>query len=164
VTVEKLSQSPTQTNRKLFKLALLQFYLAKKTKGENMFKKYLPIMLIVLVVNLLCSLPVIATTKEEEAAKFVEKVKANIIKLGTGTDAKVEVKLKDGTKIKGYIRQIYEDSFVVIDEKTGASTEIPYPQTKQIKGHNLSKGVTIAIVVGVVAVVLAIAIIFGNDR
>ena len=125
-----------------------------------MFKKYLPIMLIVLVVNLLRSLPVIATTKEEEAAKFAEKVKANVIKLGTGKDAKVEVKLKDGTKIKGYIRQIYEDSFVVIDDKTGASTEILYPQTKQVKGNNLNTGIKIAIGVGIA---LAIILLIGYE-
>ena len=127
----------------------------KKIKGENMFKKYLPIMLIVLVVNLLCSLPVIATTKEEEAAKFAEKVKANVIKLGTGKDAKVEVKLKDGTKIKGYIRQIYEGSFVVIDDKTGASTEIPYPQVKQAKG----KSDTYYFVFGIVGIAALIALL-----
>lgn len=38
-----------------------------------------------------------AETKEEKEAKSAEKVKAQVIKLATGTDARIQVKLKDGT-------------------------------------------------------------------
>ena len=114
-----------------------------------MFRKYISILFIVLVVNLLSVFPVIASTKEEKEAQFAEKVKANIAKLGTGKDARVEVKLKDGTKLKGYISQINDNSFVVVNDTTGASTEIPYPNTKQVKGNNLSTGAKIAIGIGI---------------
>lgn len=114
-----------------------------------MFKKYLTLILTILVLNLSFSAVAFADTKIEKEAKFVEKVKTNIAKLGTGTQAKVEVKLKNGTKLKGYISQINDDNFVVKDVNTGAETIVPYPQTKQVKGNNLNTGVKIAIGIGI---------------
>jgi len=83
-------------------------------------------------------------------------VSENISKLGTGKDARIEVKLKDGTKLKGYVSQINENNFVVTDENMGTSTEVPYPNAKQVKGNNLSGGVIIAIGVAVILVVFFI--------
>lgn len=121
-----------------------------------MFKKYLVLTLTFLVLNLSLSSVAFAETKAEKEAKFAEKVKVNIAKLGTGTNARVEVKLKDGKKLKGYVSQINEESFVVTDEKTNVATEIPYPNAKQVKGNNLNTGVKIAIIAGIfIAVLLA---------
>lgn len=115
-------------------------------------------------VNLPISTTVLGETREEKAAKLAEKIKANITKLGTGKDAKVEVKLKDGTKLKGYVDKINENSFVVVDDKTGVSTEVLYPNVKQVKGNNPSTGAKIAIGVGIVVLVIAIAAIAGRDQ
>ena len=128
-----------------------------------MFRKYISILFIVLVVNLLGVFPVIASTKEEKEAQFAEKVKANIAKLGTGKDARIEVKLKDGTKLKGYISQINDDNFVVKNANTGAETIVPYPQTKQVKGNNLNTGVKIVIVVaGVLVCIFVVSLLLKN--
>lgn len=125
-----------------------------------MFKKYLTLILTVLVINLALSSVVFAETKTEKEAKFAQKVKAEITKLGTGTEAKIQVKLKDGTKLKGYISNISEESFSVTDKKTGVSTEVPYPNAKQVKGNNLSTGWKIAIGVGIaLAVIIAIGVL-----
>ena len=121
-----------------------------------MLKKIISMLLIVLVMNLMV-VTAFAGTDAEKEAKFAEKVKAEVTKLGTGTDAKIQIKLKDGSKLKGYVSEIKDTSFVVTDEKTGATTEIPYPQAKQVKGHNLSTGAKIAIAVGII-VVLSIVI------
>ncbi len=123
-----------------------------------MFKKYLTFIITILVVNLALGTTAFAETKEEKEAKFAEKVKVNIIKLGTGKDARVQVKLKDGTKLKGFISKINEDSFTVSNETTGTETEVPYPNAKQVKGNNLSTGDKIWIAVGVTAVALIIAL------
>lgn len=125
-----------------------------------MLKKYLTLLSTVLIFNLFFKAPVFANPKED---KFAEKVKANITKIGTGKDACVEVKLRDKTKLKGYISQVNENSFVVVDEKTGASTEIPYPNAKQVKGNNLSTGAKIAIGVGIVAGILIAFYIIGAN-
>ena len=110
-----------------------------------MFKKYLTLTLTFLILNLSLSSVAFAETKSEKEAKFAQKVKAQIAKLGSGTEAKVEVKLKDGTKLKGYVSNIGEESFSVTNDKTGAVSEIPYPQAKQVKGNNLATGWKIAI-------------------
>ena len=117
-----------------------------------MLKKMLSMLLIGLVMNL-GIVAVFAETTAEKEAKFAEKVKANIIKLGTGKDARVEVKLRDKTKLKGYVSQINENSFVVVEDKTGNASEVPYPNAKQVKGNNLSTGVKIVIVVAIIVVI-----------
>ncbi|MGI8495433.1 MAG: hypothetical protein ACR2L1_09000 [Pyrinomonadaceae bacterium] len=123
-----------------------------------MLKKYLTLFLAILIINLSLGASVFAGTKGEKEAEFAAKVKANITKLGTGKDAKVEVKLKDGTKLKGYISEIKENSFVVVDDKTGNASEVPYPNAKQVKGNNLSTGVKIVIGIGII---LAVIIVLG---
>ena len=114
----------------------------------------------VLVLNVAFGATAFGTSSDEEkAARDVAKVKANIARLGTGTDARIEVKLKDGSKLKGYVSQINENSFVVMNEKTAAATEVAYPNAKQVKGNNLSTGVKI--IIGV-AIVLAVLLIIGS--
>ena len=116
------------------------------------------LLLAVLVINL----AVVTTLAESKEEKLAGKIKANVTKLGTGTDAKVEVKLKDGTKLKGYIREVNDEQFVVVDSQ-GTATPIPFPQAKQVKGNNLSTGVKIAIGVGIVLAVFFIIGITAKD-
>ncbi len=95
-----------------------------------MFKQYLTLILAVLVLNLSFSAAAFAGTKEEKVAKHADKVKTNITKFGTGKDARIEVKLRDNTKLKGYVSQINETGFVVVDDKTGSANEVPYSNAK----------------------------------
>ena len=110
-----------------------------------MLKKILSMAIVMLVVNLAMVPFVFASDNPEKEAKFAEKVKTEITKLGTGTDAKVKVKLKDGTKLEGYISEIKGDGFIVMDKKSGNAMPVSYPSVKQVKGNNLSTGVIVAI-------------------
>lgn len=121
-----------------------------------MLKKYLVVGMSILVLNVSFSSVAFAESKEDKERKHTEKVKESVIKLGQGPEARVTVKLKNGTKVKGYISQIDGSKFFVVDDATGAATEIPYPQTKQVKGNNLSTGVKVAIGVGIVLGILFI--------
>lgn len=103
-----------------------------------------------------------AESKTEKEARFVEKVKKGIAKLGTGPEALIEVKLRDKTKLKGYIKEAGNDTFRVVDAATGAETEVAYPAAKQIRGNNLSTGVKVAIGLAILAGVLAILLFFEN--
>ena len=123
-----------------------------------MFKKYLTLILTILVINLSFSTVAFAETKAEKEAKFAQKVKTEVTKLGVGTEAKIEVKLKDGTKLKGYVSNISDENFSVTNDKTGAVTEIPYPNAKQVKGNNLNTGVKIVIIAGIFVAVLLVAL------
>jgi small nuclear ribonucleoprotein (snRNP)-like protein len=81
-----------------------------------------------------------------------------------GTDARVEVKLRDKTKLRGYISQINENSFVVVKDNTNTPVEVSYSQTKQVKGNNLSTGVKIAIGIGIgVALVFVVLFFLISD-
>ncbi len=119
-----------------------------------MFRKTLSLVLIVLLVNLVSVASVGAHSKEEARTRFVKKVKASILKLGTGTQARVEIKLLDKTKLKGYISEVGDEHFVVVDAGTGIPTTVPYPQVAQVKGNNLSTGAKVAITVGLFAFLL----------
>ena len=113
---------------------------------ENLpMKKLLTLMLACLVVCAVSVRPVAASSKAEKEARFIGKVKAGIEKLGSGRDTRVELKLRDKTRLKGYISEISENGFVVTDLKTGASNNVAYAEVKQIKGNNMSTGAKIAI-------------------
>ncbi|MFL6207524.1 MAG: hypothetical protein ACJ74W_01665 [Pyrinomonadaceae bacterium] len=124
-----------------------------------MLKKTLALVLVGLLVNLVGASSAYAGAKEESQARFVETVKKNVAKLGTGADARVALKLRDNTKLTGYISEASEDSFVVVDAKTGAATTVTYPQVQQVHGNNLSTGAKIAIGV---AIVVAIGFLLGR--
>ena len=121
-------------------------------------RRITPILLVVLVTNIAYPSRAFAGTKPEKEAKFAQKIKSEIAKLGTGSNARVEVKLRDKTRLKGYISEVSNESFAVVDDKTGTATTVTYPQVKQVKGNNLSTGAKIAITIGII---LAAAVIIG---
>jgi hypothetical protein len=128
-----------------------------------MLKKMMTMLLICLVMNLATNVAFANNSKEEKVAKKIEKIKTDIATLGTGTDAKIEVKLIDKTKLKGYITEVKSDSFIVMNEKTGATNEVPYPQVKQVKGNNLSTGVKIAIGIGILFAAVGIICALSSE-
>ena len=62
-----------------------------------------------------------------------EKIRAKVQKMGVGSNARVEVKLRDNTKVKGYVSDADQDSFTVIDSKTGSSKTVSYADTSSVK-------------------------------
>jgi hypothetical protein len=115
------------------------------------------------LVLFLCSTSIVGGSNGDKATKSAEKVKAGIAKLGTGPSARVEVKLRDKRKLKGYISEISYDHFVVNDTK-GIATTVAYPQVKQVKGNNLSTGAKITIGIGVVALLVLWAFAVSDPR
>ena len=77
-----------------------------------MFKKILAMALALLLVNLVSQRAAYAASTDGKEARFIERVKEDIHKLGTGPDARVEVKLRDKSKFKGYISEAGDESFV----------------------------------------------------
>lgn len=133
-----------------------------------MFKKNLTLVLLGALIFSMSASPItLAKSKEEKAAEFTSKIKTGIAKLGVGPEARVEVKLRDETKLRGYISQINGDSFVIADAKSGATTEVPYPIVASVKGNNLSTGakiaIGVAIGVGVTFLILYIVYLAAGD-
>jgi len=130
-----------------------------------MYINYFRFTALVICVVLFCITRPSVTLAEnnlDKEARFVQKVKDEIAKLGTGPDARVDLKLHNKVKLKGYIGEIADESFVVVDEKTGSVTRVAYPQVKQVKGNNLSTGVTIAIAIGIVVALVVILGVSGS--
>lgn len=78
-----------------------------------------------------------------------------------GNNARVEVKLRDTTKVKGNVSEIKPDSFTVTDAKTGITNTIAYAEVDEVKkaGGGLStKGWVIIGASAVGAVVTWIAV------
>ncbi len=130
-----------------------------------MLKKSVTLIIVVLLINFVSAAPAMALDKLSKEAKHTAKVKAGIAKLGTGKDAKINVKLKDGTKLKGYVSEISEDSFTVTDHETGKATVVPYPNAKQVRGNGLSDNQVLLITFGALIAVTVITAIVksGTD-
>jgi hypothetical protein len=69
-----------------------------------------------------------------------QKIRTEVSKIGTGPKARVEAKLRDETKLKGYISGVDKDSFAVTNVNTGSVRQVSYDEVVQIKkqGHGLS--------------------------
>ena len=126
-----------------------------------MYMKISLILVVVLLATMAHPSRAFAGGDPEKHAQFASKVKSEIAKLGTGPDARVEVKLRDKTKLKGHISEVGNEFFMVVDDKTGASTTVTYLQVKQVKGNNLATGVKIAIGVGIFLAVFLILAMTG---
>jgi len=121
-----------------------------------MSKRIVALVLVWVLFNLAGVIVAHADSKEEKQALFAEKVKASVLKLGTGETAQVKVQLRDKTKLEGYISAADEDGFTVTNSKTGVATSVVYPQVKSVKGNNLSTSAKIAIGIGIAAVILVL--------
>lgn len=90
--------------------------------------------------------PVAAVTRPEKQARLTEKVKTGILNFGVGKDARINLTLRNGSKLAGYISEAREDFFVVGGLNSADTTVVSYPDVRKVKGHNLSTGAKVAIV------------------
>ena len=97
-----------------------------------MIKKPLAILLSAIVFALGLSFPV-ATRAQTSEGQATQTARPTVQTMGVNTDRRVEVKLRDKTKVKGYITQLDQDSFTVTDSKTGASQTLSYSDVQDVK-------------------------------
>jgi hypothetical protein len=128
---------------------------------KRMFKKLSRLALASLLLNLFFVAPSVKGKTQEDETKHVNKVRGQIARIGTGPKARVEIKLRDETKVKGFIGESDEKHFVVVDTKTGARTTLEYPQVQKVKSYRLMSAFKTALVVGagVGAALFAVALI-----
>src|SRR5713101_7587465 len=126
-----------------------------------MFEKLLSLGLAGLLTSMIPYASSSAQSQTGREPQQAEKVKATVTKLGTGKQARVEVKLRDNTKLKGYIGAIAEEHFTLIDPKHGTVTPVPYEQVQQTKNSNHSAVYALgfgAAIVGGLMLVLVLAL------
>jgi len=97
--------------------------------------KLLTVFLSVLLTNFACATS--APAQSSKDAVRIDKLRRDVEKIGF--DERVEVKLNDGTKLKGRITGIADDQFVITDQK-GAATKIPYSNIKRVVKHDDTTG------------------------
>ena len=98
--------------------------------------------------------PALAQTASDTQA--VQKVRARVQKIGVGRNARVEVKLRDNTQLKGYISAADQDSFTVIDSKTGSTRTVSYADSSSVKKAGSGLSAKSWIILGAAVVGLAV--------
>ena len=114
-----------------------------------MLKRTLAVLLVGVLIQLAFVQSASASSKEDKEVRLAQKVKAGVLKLGKGSGARVRVKLKDKTRLVGYISEVKDDSFVLVNSKSGASTDVAYTNVAALQGHSLPTGVSVAIGIGI---------------
>ncbi len=75
-----------------------------------------------------------APAASAKGAQTTEQARAKVREIGTGQKARVEVRLRDQTKVKGYVSAAdAEDSFTVTDSKTGAARTFAYTDVERVQ-------------------------------
>jgi hypothetical protein len=94
---------------------------------------------------------------QAKEGKSPEQVKAEVLKRGTGEKAKVKVKLRSGSEVRGYISKAEQDSFAV-HPKSGETVTIAYADVLSVHKPGMSTGAKIGIAAGAAALLFAAAV------
>src|ERR1041385_5029452 len=76
---------------------------------------------------------------QDKDSKHAEKSKKAVSDAGPTLDREVTVKLKDTTEVRGFIREIADDHFVV-KSNSGALYSISYSQVEKFKANKRDVG------------------------
>ena len=136
-----------------------------------MKRKYLVFALVALLLQSFAGMPataaaaVVAKTQAERDAQTLEAVKVKVARLGVGEKARVTVKFKDGTKLKGYISQVKDDEFIVRDRKTDAPSVVLYRDVTRVdsnRGHSTARNVALGTAIGVGSVLTVLGLLLAS--
>ena len=97
-----------------------------------MFKKFLTLVLTILTLNLFFINAAFAQISDNEDI-LSRNVKNTVAQVATEPNRKLKVRLKDGTKLKGFITEIKNNQFAILDSKTSKVTEILYSNVAEAK-------------------------------
>lgn len=91
---------------------------------------------------------------QAKGGKSPEQVKAEVLKRGTGEKAKVKVKLRNGSEVRGYISKADQDTFD-IRGKNRENVTLAYADVLSVRKPGMSTGTKIGIAAGGAALVIA---------
>ena len=128
-----------------------------------MLKTFLLLLIVVLSCGTVSRVAIAGQSTSQVST--VEQIKSKVARIGVGAKAKATIRLKNGTKVKGYIAQAGEDDFVMRDRKTDAPTTIRYADVLKVednKGHSTARNIAIGVAVGVGAVLAILGLLIAN--
>ena len=113
-------------------------------------KRHLAIVLMGLLIFLTSGGYALAQSNGQDEAKFIEKIKTKITRLGVGEKARAQIKLRNGQKLKGYVSSAGDNEFSFTERNSGKTSTVIYADVREVKRPGgLSKGTKIAIVAGI---------------
>jgi hypothetical protein len=100
-------------------------------RRKDLFRECLTILLTAVVLTAVSGFHTI----QAQSAKSLSEteIRSTVAKAGIGRDARVEAKLSDGSKVKGFISANEAESFTITDLRTGASQTVTYANVASIK-------------------------------
>src|SRR5215204_4154457 len=105
-----------------------------------------------------------AIVGQESTVALDRTIKAQVNKLGAGK--KVTVFMKDGTKVRGSISQILDDSFDLTVKDETQSTIVSYRDVEKVKRRGLktSSKVIVGVALGVTAAIgVIVALVYSKS-
>lgn len=100
-----------------------------------------------------------AVTRVTGSAK-IEQVRTGLSRIGTGEDTRVAVRLRNGSRLKGYLFSADTETFSVADLKTGIRRTVGYSDVAQIRAQNLTGGQKFAIGSAII-IALLLALVYA---
>lgn len=91
-----------------------------------------------------------------------DAIKQDVSRLYSSTAKKVSVKLRNGTRLKGYIAAVESDAFTLRAE--GNRTEIRYADVTSVSRTGLSSNQKTALLIGAGAAVVVVVAVFGRKK
>jgi hypothetical protein len=86
------------------------------------------------------------------------QVRAKVQSIGAGPKARVEVKLRNKTRLKGYVSESGLDSFTVISSQTGSAETVEYADVAEVRKSGGLKTLTWIILGGVAAAAVIVGV------
>jgi len=74
----------------------------------------------------------------------------------------VEIKLRDKTKLKGWISDTSETGFVVIEASNGKAVPVAYAEVAQVRGHHRHYGTRLLIATAVTLLVTVLVVVLSE--
>lgn len=126
----------------------------------NMYEKLFSLMLAAFVIQTICITPVSAVVRTDKVTQHIAKMKERV-SVNHLEKKRVVITRRDGTKLKGHISEIKENSFIINDEQTGITSEVNNNDVTQVKpkGNGLSTGAKILIGVGIAATAVVVLVL-----
>lgn len=97
-----------------------------------MMKQLISLLLSHALVVLSCTSSFGVSFQGQKEAEQIADVRTRIEKLGTRT-TRVEIKLHNKNKLRGYVQQIADDHLVLSDLKTNTETRVAYTEIIKVK-------------------------------
>jgi hypothetical protein len=122
-----------------------------------MLRKFLAFALCILLVHTCAVTPLNARAQTGTKTSHIEDIRSKVAVAGVSSEKLVDVKLKDGTKLKGHITGIQEGSFDLALTPNGEKKSILYSDVSKLgTSWSTKKAVLVlGVVVGTIVAIIA---------